>query len=111
MTVHTIAVGKAGGVVRGVEPRTGLGVSVEVEGPDLAALEAISKTGGGRAYEASDAGSLARVFAAIDALEKSPVRGEVRTRYREEFGPWAVAALGLLTADRLLSGGRLRRLP
>ncbi len=66
----------------------------------------------GRArFKAANANELDRVFRKIDTLEKSPVQGEIRTRYREEFRPWVVAALAFLTFDRLLSAGRLKRLP
>ena len=54
---------------------------------------------------------LTEVFRAIDSLEKSPVRGQILTRYNEHYAPWAGLALGLLVMDRLLSLGRLRRLP
>ena len=77
----------------------------------LALLEDLAKAGGGRPFVAADAGALDRVFITIDSLEKSPVRGMIRARYREEYGPFVVVALGLLVADRLLSAGRLRRLP
>src|SRR5260370_8089476 len=40
---------------------------------------------------------------------KSPVRGEVRTRYRELYAIWAASALGLLAFDRWLSADRFRR--
>lgn len=111
VTVHTIAVGKAGETERVVDPVTKLAVTTPVEGPDLDLLARIARTGGGRGFVAADADALARVFAEIDALEKSTVRGEVRTRYRERYAPWAAAALGLLLVDRLLAAGPLRRLP
>ena len=111
VTVHTIAVGKGGTIVGEVEPTTKLEVPVEVEGPDLELLAEIAKAGGGKPFEATDAEALDRVFAAIDVLERSPVRGEVRTRYDERFPPWAAAALGLILVDRVLAAGRLRRLP
>ena len=97
VTVHTIAVGRAG--------------TTEVEGPDLDLLERIARAGGGTPFAAKDADALSRVFASIDSLEKSPVRGVVRTYYREEYAPWAAAALGLLVLDRVLAAGPLRRLP
>lgn len=109
--VHTIAVGAAGGLVRGVEPITRLNVATEADGPDLALLDLVAKAGAGRSFVAADAGAMDQVFATIDALEKSPVRGEVRTRYREEFGAWAAAALILLCLDCWLAAGRFRRLP
>lgn len=111
VTLHTIAVGQAGALIQAVEPITKLGVTSEVEGPDLALLARMAETGGGRPFVATDAKALDQVFATIDALEKSPVRGEVRTRYREEYAPWAAAALGLIVLDRWLVAGRLRRLP
>jgi Ca-activated chloride channel family protein len=111
ITLHTIAVGQAGGIVRAVEPDTKLGITTQVEGPDLGLLQRLAERGGGRAFVAQDAQALAQVFTTIDALEKSPVRGTVRTRYREGYVPWVGLGLALLAVDRLLSAGRLRRLP
>jgi Ca-activated chloride channel family protein len=111
VTLHTIAVGKGGGIVRTPEPITGLGLPAEVEGPDLALLDRLARLGGGRPFAAHDTEALARVFRTIDALEKSPVRGRIRTRYREEYAPWVALSLACLVLDRLFSAGRLRRLP
>ncbi len=111
VTLHTIAVGRAGSIVRVVEPTTKLEVTSESEGPDFELLERLARVGRGRAFVAADAGALERVFTEIDAIEKSPIRGEVRTRYRERYGPWVVAALALVLTDRWLASGRLRRLP
>jgi Ca-activated chloride channel family protein len=109
--LHTIAIGRPGGIARAVEPRTGLPIASQVEGPDLPFLERLAELGGGQAFAAADADALDRVFRDIDALEKSPVRGEIRTRYHERYVPWLVLALAALALDRLLSAGRLRRLP
>jgi Ca-activated chloride channel family protein len=112
VTLHTIAVGKAGGILHTPEPVTKLDRAAgESEGPDVALLERLAGIGQGRSFAATDVAALGRVFAAIDALEKSPVRGAVRTRYREEYGPWVGLAAVCLVLDRLLAGGRLRRLP
>jgi Ca-activated chloride channel family protein len=112
VTLYTIAVGKPGGLIRTLEPITGINrVAGETEGPDLALLERLAEIGSGRSFAATDTAALDRVFRTIDALEKSHVRGAVRTRYREEYAPWAGLALGCLVLDRLLSAGRLRRLP
>ena len=112
VTLHTIAVGKAGGVVRTPEAVTKLErVAAEVAGPDHALLQRLAEIGGGRSFAATDTAALGRIFQTLDALEKSPVRGEVRTRYREEYAPWVAVALAALVLDRLLSAGRLRRLP
>jgi Ca-activated chloride channel family protein len=112
VTLHTIAVGKKGGVVHTPEPVTKLErVAGEVEGPDLALLERLAKIGIGRSFAATDAAALRGVFETIDALEKSPVRGEIRTRYREEYGLWVGLAVACLVLDRFLVLGRLGRLP
>jgi Ca-activated chloride channel family protein len=112
VTLHTIAVGKKGGVVHTPEPVTKLQRAAgELEGPDFALLERLATIGGGRTFAATDAAALRAVFATIDALEKSPVRGVGRTRYREEYAPWVRLAVACLVLDRLLTAGRLRRLP
>ncbi len=42
----------------------------------------------------------------IDALERSPVAGTVRTIYRERFAPWVAVALGFLAVDLGLARAR-----
>ncbi|MEO6811609.1 MAG: VWA domain-containing protein [Isosphaeraceae bacterium] len=111
VTLHAIAIGRGGGLDRPVESVTGLPLPAEDTSPDFALLQTLADLGGGRLFAADDAQSLARVFKTIDRLETSPVTGTIRTRYREEFPPWVVGALALLVLDRLLSSGRLRRLP
>ncbi len=111
MTLHTIAIGRPDGIVRSVEPITQLPLVEQVAAPDFDLMKRLAEIGRGRAFVAADADALDQVFTTIDALEKSPVRSTVRTRYHEEYAPWAAAALGLLVLDRLLSTGRLRRLP
>jgi Ca-activated chloride channel homolog len=111
VTLHTIAVGGAGGIVRETDPASGLPVPSEVGGPDFALLESLARLGGGKAFRATDAKSLDAVFVAIDEIEKSPVTGTILTRYNERFAPWAVAALICLSLARSFRNGRLARLP
>lgn len=111
VTVHTIAIGQASGVVQHPEQETNLPITTEVAGPDLEQLAKIARAGGGLSFQATDAHMLDEVFGTIDRLEKSPVEGMIRTRYRELFAPWVATALVLLSVDRVLSAGRLRRLP
>jgi hypothetical protein len=54
---------------------------------------------------------LSEVFRTVSSLEKSRVESQIFTRYDEHFTPFAVAALLLLCADRLLVTTWLRRLP
>jgi len=111
VTVHTIAIGHRGGVVQGVDPDTRLPVMAEVAGPNLPLLERLAELTGGRSFVAGDADTLAKVFTAINNLERSPIRGQILTRYDEHYAACAGLALALLVLDRLLSLGRLRRLP
>jgi Ca-activated chloride channel family protein len=111
VTLHTIAIGRPGSMVREAEPLTRLDLVQEVEGPDFALLERLAQIGRGRAFVAADVRELERVFQTIDELEKSPVQGQVRTRYREEYAPWVGSSLALIVLDRLLAAARLRRLP
>ncbi len=111
MTVHTVGIGQAG-ILRGTHELTGLNVAVgETGGPNLNLLGAMVREGGGRMFVATDADALTSIFRAIDALERSPVQGTIRTRYREWYPPFLAAAILLLALDRLLANGRLRRLP
>ena len=98
VTLHTIAIGHRGGVVQGVDPDTGAPVMAEVTGPNLPLLERLAELTGGRSFVATDADALAKVFDAIDTLEKSPIRGQILTRYDEHYASWAGLAIALLSA-------------
>ncbi len=111
ITLHTIAIGGPGGIVRGVDRQTRQPSMTEVAGPNLELLETLARTTGGIFRLAADADSLAGVFREIDQLEKSEIRGQRLIRYDEHYAAWAGVALGLLILDRLLAQGRLRRLP
>jgi Ca-activated chloride channel family protein len=111
ITLHTIAIGRTGRGTQGIDPGLKKAVMPDVEGPNLKLLERLSQLTGGRPFAATDADALDKVFQTIDALEKSPVRGQILTRYDEHYAPWAGLAMGLLILDRLLALGRLRRLP
>ncbi len=74
-------------------------------------LARLAELGGGRSFVATDADALEGVFREIDALEKSPVAGTVRTLYREEYAPWAAAAFGLLAVDLPVGLGPIPQAP
>ncbi len=111
VTLHTIAIGRAGGIVHGIDRKTQQPAMAEVAGPNLPLLKQLAELTGGSDFVADDADALAAVFKRIDEMEKSPVRGRILTRYDEHYASWAGIALGLLALDRLLALGRLRRLP
>ena len=105
VTLHTIAVGRP-------EPLPNEAADSNADpGPDLKRLEALAKLGGGKAFVATNEADLLAIFAAIDALEKSPLTGLIRTRYREGYPPWIGLAMAMLALERLLASGPLRRLP
>ncbi len=111
VTLHTIAIGRVGGPPRGLNPQQNRPAGSEVEGPNLPLLEKLATLTGGRSFAATDADALKEVFETIDALEKSPVRGQILTRYDEHYAVWAGLALSLVIVERFLRQGKLRRLP
>ncbi|MBL8753658.1 MAG: VWA domain-containing protein [Planctomycetes bacterium] len=81
-----------------------------VEAIDTSAVRQLAAATGGRFFPAGDAEALARVYAAIDALETEPAqsRGTVTTEW---FPACVAAALLLLGVARCLAASWLRRLP
>lgn len=78
---------------------------------DEKSLRQIADITGARYFRATDFESLNKVYAEIDALEKTDLEVEQYTRYEERFQPFVLAALVLLGLERLLGLTRLRRLP
>jgi Ca-activated chloride channel homolog len=111
VTVHTIAIGQLDGIPKSAAPDVPVPATAEGSGPNFALLTRLAELTGGRCFSATDADALAQVFEKIDALEKSPVSGQILTRYDEHYAFAAGFALAMLVLDRMLSMGRLRRLP
>jgi Ca-activated chloride channel family protein len=92
--------------VRRTNPFTGrsevadVRMNVEV---DEKLLEQIAGRTGGKAYRATDADTLERVFAEIDGLERTPLQVKRYVRYREGFQPLAWSALALSVLPILFS--------
>jgi Ca-activated chloride channel family protein len=109
--VHTIAIGGEGDAMTSV--RTPLGVfkmpaGVEV---DTTTLKSIADTTGGVFYEADDARSLKAIYQNIDKMEKSEIESVRYVDYREDFLPFALAALLLIAFEILLSSTLFRKIP
>ena len=81
------------------------------EGVDKELLQAVAETSGGIFRMANDAEALRRIYAEIDALEKSEFESVRSVDYRELFPPWALAALMLLVIESAASAVLLRRHP
>ena len=77
---------------------------------DTTAVQQLTRATGGRFYTATDAQALASVYAAIDAMEQSPVvpAGMVAVGW---WKPALAVGLLLLAAARLLAATWLRRMP
>ena len=82
--VYTVLVGQQSPV---------LGESGDVIGP----LAEIADRTGGRFYRAGDAAALGGIYAAIDRLERAPIRAVVYHEY-QDLGPALLAVAGLLLA-------------
>lgn len=78
---------------------------------DEKVLKAISDMTGGRYFRATDKDKLKAVYDEINQLEKSKVEVTEHISYHELFLVWALAALGLLLAEFLLSNLVLKRIP
>ena len=70
---------------------------------DEKVLKAISDMTGGRYFRATDKEKLKAVYDEINQLEKSKIEVMEHISYHELFLTWALAALGLLFAEFLLS--------
>jgi len=89
---------------------------------DEKALKFVAETTGGKYFRATDAGSLAAIYAEIDALERSEIEEQRYYVYDElanEWITWAgvnwppplMVALVLLGLEALLANTRFRRIP
>lgn len=78
---------------------------------DEPTLQRIAQMTGGIYRRAQDAEALRKVYAEIDALEKTTVQTTQFTDYDEQFMPLAMTGGGLLLLELVLATTFLRRLP
>ncbi|WP_301958065.1 VWA domain-containing protein [uncultured Alistipes sp.] len=112
--VYTIGVGTEG---RAPYPAvdiygqpTGDVVMAKVE-IDEKTLGAMADLTGGKYFRATDNAKLKAIYDEINQLEKSKVEVTERISYHERFLVWALAALGALLLEFLLSNLVLKRIP
>ena len=96
--IYSIGVGSTGG---------GGGFSAS----GVAVLQQVAESTGGLFRLADDEQSLRGIYEEIDRLEKTEVESFEYLSVREYFVPFALAALGALALQILLSATALRRLP
>lgn len=116
--VYTVGVGREGGAPIAIED--GIFGTQYLRNPDGSlmmadideeSLREIARITGGRFFRAADADAMARVYAEIRKLEKSPFEATARRPVVEEFERYLWPALALLMAAFLLDGTIGRRAP
>lgn len=78
---------------------------------DTTVLEAVADISGGKFFRAKELKELQDVYDTIDQLEKTEIEMLQFTRYEETAQDWLIAAVLLLTLEKLLSLTLLGRLP
>jgi Ca-activated chloride channel family protein len=110
--IYTIAVGSTGQAPLPVRDRLGnthlVMTQVDV---DEATLKDIAETTGGRFFRATDTDSLKKIYAEIDAMEKTTHTIKRYEHFQECFAALALAALLLLGLELTLRFTRFRRIP
>ncbi len=77
---------------------------------DEKTLKEIASITGARYFRATDLARLKDIYQEIDEMERTEIDVEQFTRYEERFMPFVVAAMLLLTLERVLSFTRIGRL-
>lgn len=78
---------------------------------DEGLLKTIAEETGGFYGKAVDGERLREIYAKIDSLEKTEVKSVEYVDYAEQFGPWAMAGLGLLVFEILSGCTVFRKIP
>ncbi|MCX5742915.1 MAG: VWA domain-containing protein [Proteobacteria bacterium] len=110
--VYTIGAGTTGVAPMRIDRGDGhaqlVHVPVEI---DETTLRKIADKTGGRYFRATDSDGLEKIYATIDALERTKIEETRFTQYHEYFDRFVGLALGLVTLALLLRASILRRLP
>lgn len=109
--VYTIAAARPGQVPMPIDGLFGPRVVYQESQIDEATLQAIAAATGGAYFRAEDTDALRRIYAQIDALEKTAVELRQWTRYRELVAWWLGPAVALWCLELALRRTVLRTLP
>ncbi len=109
--VYTVGVGTEGVAPVPVQTANGIVMQHEKINIDEKLLTQIANETGGKYYRAKDDSSLKNIYSEIDKLEKSKVEVTVNHRYKEEFLPFALAALTCLLLEWVLRMTVFRKFP
>ena len=108
--IYAIGVGGEVGIVTESTPLGDRKVA-RYRGVDMNTLQEVVRATGGGCWRAEDAESLRAIHEQIDEMEKSEIESVRYLDYRELFVPFALAALGMLALESLLSCTIFRRTP
>ena len=109
--VYTIGMGTEGYAPIPVQTPGGVVMQREKVNIDEKLLTQIATETGGKYYRAKDNESLKGIYDEINRLEKSKIEVTSLRRYTEQFFPFAVAAILLLTLEMLLRWTVFRKFP
>ncbi|MDR1405933.1 MAG: VWA domain-containing protein [Prevotellaceae bacterium] len=109
--VYTVGVGANGTAPYPVMTDRGVAIQQVPVEIDEALLRRIAEMTAGRYFRATDNTKLLEIYNEINSLEKARVSVDSFPVYREEFMPFALAALAALLLELLLRLLVLRRLP
>ncbi len=110
--VYTIGVGKDGDQPIEVDdPVFGKRIVAMHSDVDMPMLQQIATLTGGKCYRAQDSKALQDIYETIDKLEKTEIKTNSYSRYRELFMPLAFVALLFLMLESILAQTRFRKAP
>jgi len=110
--IYTIGVGKEGDQPIEVDdPVFGKRIVAVRSDVDMPMLQEIAQLTGGKCYRAQDSKALEDIYQTIDKLEKSEIKTNSYSRYRELFMPLAWLALLFLMIESILAQTRFRKAP
>ena len=110
--VYTIGVGTTGEAPYLLDdPRFGRRYVRVVVRIDEDVLREIARRTGGQYFRATDPEALARVYAAIDRLERSPLTGRRPVTRIDRYAWIVIVVVGIVALEGVLRGTIFRRLP
>lgn len=109
--VYTIGVGTIGTAPYPFDTPFGVRIQDVPVKIDEESLQSIADVTGGKYFRATSNDKLKQIYKEIDALEKSKIDVKEFSKKKEEFEPYAIAALLLLITGILLKTSVFRNIP
>lgn len=110
--IHTIDIGSTGTApIPEGNPTSEKGTRPQRVGVETDAMKVLAEKTGGKYFQAASADMLQGVYAQIDRLEKTSLRGRRYTEYGELYPYVLWLGLGLVLLEIMLASTRLRPLP